>query len=61
MDNASIHRGDLVDETLEALGIIPLYVPPYSPWFNPIEKCFSSVKQNFLEKDVDFAMTNRRL
>ena len=59
LDNASIHRGNAVMKTLEEMGVIPLYVPPYSPWFNPIEKCFSSVKRNFLEKeDVEFAMSN---
>jgi transposase len=59
LDNASIHRGDIVKETFLEMGIIPLYVPPYSPWYNPIENCFSSVKRNFLEKeDVDFAMQN---
>ena len=59
LDNASIHRGDIVKETFLERDIIPLYVPPYSPWYNPIEKCFSSVKRLFLEKeDVDFAMQN---
>jgi hypothetical protein len=59
LDNASIHRGDVVKEMFYEKGIIPLYVPPYSPWYNPIEKCFSTVKRNFLEKeDIDFAMQN---
>ena len=57
LDNASIHKGDLVKEVLGENGIIPLYVPPYSPWYNPIEKCFSIVKRNFVEtQDVDSAM-----
>ena len=30
LDNASIHRGDIVKETFREKGIIPLYVPPYS-------------------------------
>ena len=49
MDNSSTHKGDQVKETLKELGYIPLYTPPYSPWFNPIEKCFSMVKKNFSE------------
>jgi len=24
-----------------------LYVPPYSPWFNPVERVFSIVKRNY--------------
>jgi len=24
-----------------------LYVPPYSPWFNPVEGVFSIVKRNY--------------
>ena len=59
LDNASIHRGDVVYQTFREKGIIPLYVPPYSPWYNPIEKCFSTVKRNFIDKEnIDYAMQN---
>ena len=47
MDNASIHKGEIVKQTLKELGYFALYPPPYSPWFNPIEGCFSIVKKNY--------------
>jgi transposase len=47
MDNASIHKGEQVNNVFKEKNYIRLYVPPYSPWFNPIEKCFSIVKRNF--------------
>lgn len=43
LDNAAIHKTKLVKETAHQLGIDLLYVPPYSPWFNPIEGIFSIV------------------
>jgi transposase len=49
LDNASIHKGDQAFNTFKNKGFIPLYVPPYSPWYNPIEKCFSIVKRVFGE------------
>ena len=47
MDNASIHKGDAVANVFREKGFIRLYVPPYSPWFNPIEGCFSLVKRRY--------------
>lgn len=50
LDNASIHKGDIIFDAFKQKQFIPLYVPPYSPWYNPIEKCFSIVKYIFYEK-----------
>ena len=47
MDNVSFHRSCVVKETLDAMGVDVLYTPPYSPWFNPIEMCFSIVKRKY--------------
>lgn len=47
LDNASVHRGDIIYDAFKQKEYIPLYVPPYSPWYNPIEKCFSIVKYFF--------------
>ena len=44
MDNLRSHHVKEVCETLEAAGMIPLYLPPYSPDFNPIEKLWSKLK-----------------
>lgn len=45
MDNASIHRSKKVREAIEKAGHILLYLPPYSPDFNPIEKVFGTIKK----------------
>ena len=47
IDNASIHRGDEVRDACREKGFVLLFVPPYSPWFNPIESCFSIIKRKY--------------
>ena len=44
MDNLSSHKGPRVREMIEAANAGPLYLPPYSPDFNPIENAFSKLK-----------------
>ena len=44
MDNLSSHKGPKVREMIEAAGATLLYLPPYSPDFNPIEMAFSKLK-----------------
>ncbi len=44
MDNCSIHHVRLVKQLLQDAGILLIFLPPYSPDFNPIEETFSSVK-----------------
>lgn len=44
MDNLSSHKGDEVSEIIQAAGASLLYLPPYSPDFNPIEQAFSKLK-----------------
>jgi transposase len=44
MDNLSSHKGPAVRAMLRAAGARVLYLPPYSPDFNPIEKAFSKLK-----------------
>ncbi len=45
MDNLSAHKGNQVRATLEARGVQVIFLPPYSPDLNPIEKCWAKVKQ----------------
>ena len=47
MDNASIHTGKSVQDCLKSKCLIPIYLSPYSPIFQPIELCFSTVKHYF--------------
>lgn len=44
MDNMRSHHVKKVAEVLEKAGMKPLYLPPYSPDFNPIEKMWSKIK-----------------
>ena len=44
MDNLSSHKGPRVREMIERAGASLLYLPPYSPDFNPIEMLFSKLK-----------------
>jgi len=44
MDNLSSHKGPGVREMIEAVGASLLYLPPYSPDFNPIENAFAKLK-----------------
>ena len=44
MDNLSSHKRPKVAALIEAAGANLLYLPPYSPDFNPIEKLFAKFK-----------------
>ena len=43
-DNLSAHKGGRVKKIIEGRGCELVYLPPYSPDFNPIEQAFSKVK-----------------
>ena len=45
LDNLSAHKVAGVREQIEARGARLIYLPPYSPDFNPIEQAWSKVKQ----------------
>jgi len=49
MDNASAHKTDEIIELIESTGAKILFLPPYCPEMNPIEYCWSKIK-NFLKK-----------
>jgi len=44
MDNLPAHKPTGVRRAIEATGALLLYLPPYSPDFNPIEMAFSKLK-----------------
>lgn len=44
LDNYSIHKHARVRELIEARGCQLLFLPTYSPDFNPIENAFSKIK-----------------
>ena len=49
MDNLTAHKGEKVREMIEGEGCELIYLPPYSPDFNPIEQAFSKLKSYLRE------------
>ena len=49
MDNLSAHRPTRIRELIESRGCELLYLPSYSPDYNPIEEAFAKIK-NLLRK-----------
>ena len=44
MDNLSAHKVEGIETLIQACGAHLIYLPPYSPDFNPIEQAFSKLK-----------------
>jgi transposase len=44
MDNVAFHKVAGVREAIESAGCSVVYLPPYSPDYNPIESAFSKLK-----------------
>jgi transposase len=56
MDNLSSHKGPKLRTVIEAAGAKLIYLPPYSPDFNPIENAFAKLKallRKAAERTVD--------
>ena len=47
MDNAKIHHDEEMINLIERIGCKVLFLPPYSPDYNPIELAFSTLKAWF--------------
>ena len=45
MDNLSAHKAPGIAERIDRAGAELIYLPPYSPDLNPIEPCWSKVKE----------------
>ena len=44
LDNASFHKSRESEKLIKAAGCKILFLPPYSPDLNPIEKCWANMK-----------------
>jgi transposase len=44
MDNLTAHKGERIRHLIEERGCELMYLPPYSPDFNPIEEAFAKIK-----------------
>jgi transposase len=45
MDNLAAHKHPAVRQLIQQAGAELLYLPPYSPDFNPIEQCWAKIKE----------------
>lgn len=67
MDNLAAHKGPAVIAAIHAVGAEVLFLPPYSPEYNPIEKAWAKLKdilrrlptlsRDAFDDAVAFAMT----
>jgi len=61
MDNLAIHRSKEVQNVLQQKHIQSLFIPPYSPWFNPIENAFSLVKMEYYKNGMIHESINKTI
>ena len=45
MDNASFHKSKRTKDLIESVGCKVIFLPPYSPDLNPIEKFWANMKR----------------
>ncbi|CEG67929.1 hypothetical protein RMATCC62417_04276 [Rhizopus microsporus] len=53
MDNAPIHKPATIRKLIEDRGYKCVYLPPYSPFLNPIEEFWSKVKSGIKRNPLD--------
>lgn len=56
MDNCTIHHAEHVKELFQQAGIPVIFLPPYSPDYNPIELTFSYVKYYLKDHDEELQL-----
>ena len=54
MDNASFHKSQKTKELIESVGCRVIFLPPYSPDLNPIEKFWANMKRWIKQKIENF-------
>lgn len=58
MDGARIHTHPVISLELRRRGIIPIFLPAYCPFFNPIEVLFSWVKRRMQQEYQENKLKN---
>lgn len=56
MDNLSVHRTKSIQKQLDELDIPSIFSVPYSPDLNPVEHCFSKIKNHYKRKKLNMLM-----
>lgn len=57
LDNASVHKGERILETINGVGALMRFLPAYSPDLNPIEEMFAEVKGYLRANDAALKAT----
>lgn len=52
LDNLSTHKVQAAVDAVQAVDARVLYLPPYSPDFNPIEQVFSKIKNELRRREL---------
>jgi transposase len=60
MDNVSFHKCKIITDIIKDSGNKILFIPPYSPDFNPIEEVFSQMK-SFIRKYINPVTINKNI
>lgn len=55
MDNAAFHKSQKTKELIESVGCKLIFLPPYSPDLNPIEKFWANMKDWLKQQINNFA------
>ena len=53
LDNCAIHHVEGIVDMIQEVGALVIFLPPYSPDYNPIEEAFSDVKQRLRGMDAE--------
>jgi len=62
MDNAAFHKTNEVIKTCDSMGLRPVFLPPYTPFFQPIEHVFGVLKHHYskIEPEAIFSWDDLR-
>ena len=52
LDNAPVHHGGRIAQLCASAEVLLIYLPPYSPDLNPIEKVFSVLKSQLKRHQI---------
>lgn len=61
MDNASFHKSQKTKDLIESAGCKLVFLPPYSPDLNPIEKFWANMKRWIKDKISDFTQLHQAI
>jgi transposase len=61
LDNAAFHKSKKVKKLIESVGCKLIFLPPYSPDLNPIEKFWANMKKWIKEKLLEFTTIEKTI